>query len=192
MPQLEHPGIDLDRSFLPRSPMFGSWLTQSRSDTLRYCHGKHEQLTTETVSLTRLCLPTQGAAASRQVGSHVDEDQTPRTNFPEYPIEALPSHRMYTEQTIAGGMSYAEFTNLDGKDIQAIEARISEFGKHLDVLRLSYSYTQAPSGHPVPNEAENIPKVENADVDPAALDYESVKAMLLELNSMLKIEAEKH
>ncbi|TLD29539.1 hypothetical protein E2P81_ATG05833 [Venturia nashicola] len=221
---------------------------------------------------------------------HLDEDQTPRTNFPEYPIEALPSHRIYvhrryrstgpqpavdgpipalrgrlyalkdeigksnrvlcdtlitkvcngdtgkqlreiqalhthilralgvllsnhgsdwTEQTIAGGMSYAEFTNLDGKDIQATEARISEFGKHLDVLRLSYSYTQAPSGQPVPNEyfhmydwakgandwakrAENIPKVENADVDPAALDYESVKAMLLELNSMLKIKAEKH
>lgn len=112
----------------------------------------------------------------------------------------------WIEQTIAGGMSYAQFTKLDGKDIQTIEHRISKFGKLLDVLRFSCSYSsgnaqtvKSKPGHSLDEQrydwvegAKNMPKDENADFVAAALDCEGIKGMLLELNSMLKIEAVKH
>lgn len=109
----------------------------------------------------------------------------------------------WIEQTIAGGMSYAEFTNLDGKDIEAMESRISKFGNLLDFLRVSCSYASgnvetvtSKSGPSLSGQrydgSKDTPKVDAADFVSAALDCEGVKAMLLELNSMLKVEAEKH
>ncbi|KAE9969925.1 hypothetical protein EG328_006606 [Venturia inaequalis] len=112
----------------------------------------------------------------------------------------------WIEQTIAGGMSYVEFTSLDGKDIQAIEHRISKFGNLLDVQRSSCSYSSGNAKTAEPGRwftlderrydwtkgAKRIPNNGKADFSSAALEFESVKAMLLGLSSVLKIEAEKH
>lgn len=110
----------------------------------------------------------------------------------------------WIEQTIAGGLSYTDFTNLESQDIQAFEKQVSAFGRALEDRRWASSYEASSVEAAKPRRslslseqrydgANDTPKGDklkgdNADFVPAALDCEGVKAMLLKLNSMLKVQ----
>lgn len=125
----------------------------------------------------------------------------------------------WIEQTIAGGLSYAEFANLKCEDIQAFQRQVTKFGRLLEDQRRMICYRpgsfeiaksrrgrflleQRYDGALALSEQsydgakdtskDDKPNDDNADFVPAALDCEGFKAMLLELNSMLKVEVEKH
>lgn len=109
----------------------------------------------------------------------------------------------WIDQTLAGGLSYAEFTDLDPQTIQAFEMRFSKFGSLLDELRWSLSYTRSDGDKVVPKQAHffseqkyakssshdaqcNAPGNDIANV----VDFEGVKAMITKLNSLLKVKVE--
>jgi hypothetical protein len=106
----------------------------------------------------------------------------------------------WIDQTIAGDLSYAEFTNLAPQKIQAFEMRFSKFGSLLDEMRWSLSYNQSDSDEVVSKQGLSFseqkyekPRSDSTETDwhvAAVFDAEGVKAMITELNSLLKIKAE--
>jgi hypothetical protein len=108
----------------------------------------------------------------------------------------------WIDQTIAGGLSYAEFTALDSLTIQAFEMRFSKFGNLLDDLRWSSSYNQSDGDTAVPEQGLTFPEQRHRELSSddnaitchvaACFDFDVHKATIVKLNSLLKVKVEEY
>ncbi|QDS77349.1 hypothetical protein FKW77_005344 [Venturia effusa] len=152
----------------------------------------------KTSSIIRDCIVTEAFTADMRTQLH--EIQALQTHTFETLGVLLSNHGSdWIEQTIAGGLSYADFTSLDRKNIQAFTERISKFGCLLNDLRISSSYKmgdfepiKSRKGVPLSGQKyggpADAPSEDGADFISTGLGCEGFKAILLDLNSTLKVE----
>jgi hypothetical protein len=109
----------------------------------------------------------------------------------------------WIDQTLAGGLSYAEFICLTPHRIQSFERRFWNFGRLLDNLRWSLSYSRSDEDQDIPKRGLSFSEQRyekssshdtqsNAPGDVVAKDFgfDDMKAMIEELNILLKVKYE--